>query len=92
MASYELSNEDKLSEPCFIDEEKISIKEGIHPLLKNPVPNSIDIEKKGIILTGTNMSGKSTFLRMISTNILFAQTFDIVFALLLPMIKRFQKF
>ncbi len=80
MASYELSNEDKLSEPCFIDEEKISIKEGIHPLLKNPVPNSIDIEKKGIILTGTNMSGKSTFLRMISTNILFAQTFDIVFA------------
>lgn len=80
MASFEMSYEDKISVPNFIDNVKISVEEGVHPLLENPVSNSITIENKGIILTGTNMSGKSTFLRMISTNILFAQTFNIVFA------------
>ena len=80
MASFEMSYEDKISIPNFIDDVKISIEEGIHPLIENPVSNSITIDNKGIILTGTNMSGKSTFLRMISTNILFAQTFNIVFA------------
>lgn len=43
--------------------------------MENPVSNSIAIEKKGVVLTGTNMSGKSTFLRMIGINVLFAQTF-----------------
>ncbi len=33
-------------------------------------------EKRGIVLTGTNMAGKSTFLRMIGLNIIFAQTFN----------------
>ena len=80
MASFEMSYEDKISIPNFTEDIRISIEEGIHPLLENPVSNSITIDKKGIILTGTNMSGKSTFLRMISTNILFAQTFNIVFA------------
>lgn len=80
IASYISSNEDKISSPKFIEETSLFIKEGIHPLLKNPVANTIDIDKKGIVLTGTNMSGKSTFLRMIGTNILLAQTFYFVFA------------
>lgn len=80
MASLEESYKDSLSKPQFIKEIKVSIKDGIHPLLKEPVPNSICIENKGIVLSGTNMSGKSTFLRMIGTNILFAQCFNIAFA------------
>ena len=55
--------------------QKFKIEDGIHPLLEKSVGNSITIGKKGIVLTGTNMSGKSTFLRMIGINVLFAQTF-----------------
>lgn len=80
VAIYENNNKEIYSTPKFIKETSLKINNGIHPLLKNPVANSIDISKKGIVLTGTNMSGKSTFLRMVSTNILLAQTFNFVLA------------
>lgn len=42
-----------------------------HPLVNNCVPNSLTINE-GIILTGSNMSGKTTFLRTIGiSSILF---------------------
>ena len=44
-----------------------------HPLLKNPVANSID-ECKSVLLTGSNASGKSTFLKTIGINAILAQT------------------
>ncbi len=37
--------------------------------------NTISIKDKGVALTGTNMSGKSTFLRMLGINIILSQTF-----------------
>ncbi|MGG7177736.1 MutS-related protein [Clostridium paraputrificum] len=80
VSSYISCNEDRCSAPKFIEGTTLSIIDGIHPLLKEPVPNSIQINNNGIVLTGTNMSGKSTFLRMISTNILLAQTFNFVLA------------
>ncbi len=36
------------------------------PLLKNPVKNNFKTSKKVIVLTGANMSGKSTFFRAIA--------------------------
>lgn len=36
-----------------------------HPLLDNPISNDVSFEKNVIILTGPNMSGKSTFLKCI---------------------------
>lgn len=80
IAIYQNANQEKCAVPTFIKETRLKISDGIHPLLKNPVANSIDISRKGIVLTGTNMSGKSTFLRMISTNILLAQTFNFALA------------
>lgn len=80
VAIYEECNKEKCTNPKFISEISLKIKDGIHPLLKNPVENTIEIYNKRIVLTGTNMSGKSTFLRMVSTNILLAQTFDFVLA------------
>ena len=70
----EIVNEN-ISKPKFLKEIKLNIENGIHPLLENPVSNSIVIDKKGVVVTGTNMSGKSTFLRMIAINVVFAQTF-----------------
>lgn len=80
IAIYENNNKGRLCKPQFINETSLNIIDGIHPLLKKPVENSINISNKGIVLTGTNMSGKSTFLRMISTNILLAQTFNFALA------------
>lgn len=44
-----------------------------HPLIHEPVANSIRTEK-GILVTGSNASGKSTFLKNIAVNSILAQT------------------
>ena len=58
--------------------EKISGKNLYTPLLKDPVANNLDLEKS-IILTGSNASGKSTYLRTIGINAVFALSFGIFF-------------
>lgn len=80
IASYKASNKEKICSPEFIEDTKININLGYYPLLEKPVANSININNKGIVLTGTNMSGKSTFLRMVGANILMAQVFNFAFA------------
>ncbi|MBP5415129.1 MAG: hypothetical protein ILN61_07825, partial [Lachnospiraceae bacterium] len=51
----------------------IRIEDGYHPLLDNPVPNSINTNTC-VLLTGSNASGKSTFLKMVAVNALLSQT------------------
>jgi len=57
--------EHKFVFPSF-DNSVFSIEGLYHPLLKNPVPNDITASRNVILLTGPNMSGKSTFLKAIS--------------------------
>ena len=46
-----------------------------HPLLDEAVPNSIELgPPHGVLITGSNMSGKSTFLRTVGVNAVLAQT------------------
>lgn len=51
----------------------ISGMELCHPLIEKSVPNSITI-KDSILLTGSNASGKSTFLKTLAINAILAQT------------------
>ena len=44
-----------------------------HPLLEKPVKNSI-LTEKGVLITGSNASGKSTFLKTVAVNAILAQT------------------
>lgn len=63
------------SYPEFKNESKyLNAKDLAHPLIKDAVSNSIIMNGKGIILTGSNMSGKSTFLRTIGVNAVLAQS------------------
>lgn len=50
-----------------------------HPMISNPVKNSIDTEKC-VLITGSNASGKSTFLKTIALNAIFARTVHICMA------------
>jgi hypothetical protein len=45
-----------------------------HPLLAEPVANSFAFDGRSVLVTGSNMSGKSTFLRTIGVNAILAQT------------------
>ena len=51
-----------------------------HPLVDHAVPNSIRIDGRNILLTGSNMSGKSTFIRTLGVNAVLARTIHTVFA------------
>lgn len=51
----------------------LKVENLFHPLLSHPVANSIEAEN-GILVTGSNASGKSTFLKNIAVNTILAQT------------------
>src|ERR1035441_5283131 len=51
-----------------------------HPLVANPVHNSIQGSGHSLLLTGTNMAGKTTFVKTLAINLLLAQTLGICLA------------
>lgn len=60
-------------EPSQEKGKHLQARQIYHPLLNEPVKNSI-IAKKGVLLTGSNASGKSTFLKTVAVNAILAQT------------------
>jgi hypothetical protein len=70
---YRASLDGKYCRPVFVSDDTYKIEDGYHPLLDSPVPNSI-VLNRGLLLTGSNASGKSTFLKMSAINSIFAQT------------------
>lgn len=67
--------------PEILDnQQKLVAKEIYHPLIYNCVRNSININKKSILLTGSNMSGKTSFIRTIGVNIITGLTLNTCFA------------
>jgi len=61
--------------PEFTAPAKTLMVEGLyHPLLKRPVANSLHIEQSSVLITGSNMSGKTTFMRTVGVNAILAQT------------------
>ena len=71
----------KWCKPMLTNEKKIlQFTNATHPLIENCVPNSINLKGKSAFITGSNMSGKSTFLRTALINVLLAQTLYVCFA------------
>jgi DNA mismatch repair protein MutS len=59
--------------PAHFIDKGIRLTSFFHPFIKDPVKNSMHIEKNVFVLTGPNMSGKSTLLRSISLCIYLAR-------------------
>lgn len=74
VAAFRASLKNGWCVPQILDSEPgLVIEGGYHPLLEQPVKNSICAER-GVLLTGSNASGKSTFLKMAAVNAILAQT------------------
>lgn len=65
-----------VSMPVIVDEQKpvLEFQEAYHPLLvsEDAVANSFKMDRQVAIITGSNMSGKTTFLRTIGINLVLA--------------------
>jgi hypothetical protein len=70
----------EICEPHFTVEKQIFTKEITHPLIENCIANDLNLDGKSLLLTGSNMSGKTTFIRTIAINSILAQTLNICFA------------
>ncbi len=46
-----------------------------HPLIENAVPNSFALERGAALITGSNLAGKTTFIKTIGVNLILARTF-----------------
>ncbi len=57
---------------------ELRVGDAVHPLLEEPVPNSIDLSERSMVVTGSNMAGKSTLLRTIGLASILAQTLHTV--------------
>jgi DNA mismatch repair ATPase MutS len=63
--------------PRFRPEGSLTVSDLRHPLIDDAVPNSITLEQgAGVLITGANMSGKSTFLRTVGVNAILAQALN----------------
>ena len=76
-----LKHENKLiCKPTFVENKELNIIGVNHPLIDNCISNEIQLKGKSLLLTGSNMSGKSTFIRTIALNSITSQTINIAFA------------
>ncbi|WP_363549106.1 DNA mismatch repair protein MutS [Caldifermentibacillus hisashii] len=76
-----VSEERMYTKPVFRKDRKLIIKEGRHPVvekvmnLQSYVPNDcfMDGDREMLLITGPNMSGKSTYMRQIALTAILAQ-------------------
>ncbi|NLX82368.1 MAG: hypothetical protein GXZ04_00900 [Clostridiales bacterium] len=65
--------------PVFHKEQTVRAVDIAHPLLTNPVLNSVDWTRN-LLITGSNASGKSTFIKAVALNAILAQTIATCYA------------
>jgi hypothetical protein len=67
--------------PAFTAPMKaMDVESVVHPLVDTAVPNTLDVDGVSVLITGSNMSGKTTFVRALGVNAVLAQTLHTVCA------------
>jgi len=60
-------------QPKFITDSRIEMDDIYHPLIEKPVENSF-VMARGCLVSGSNASGKSTFIKAVAISAILAQT------------------
>ncbi|MCX2481417.1 hypothetical protein OQY15_20125 [Pedobacter sp. MC2016-15] len=68
------SSLDHYCKPVFNSTIGLEVLAVRHPLIADCVPNDLHLEQKNLLLTGSNMSGKTTFIRSVGINMILGQT------------------
>jgi DNA mismatch repair ATPase MutS len=58
----------------------LAIENGYHPFIPKPVKNSLRLESRSALVTGSNMTGKTTFIKMVAINAVLGHTLGICLA------------
>lgn len=66
--------------PKFTNEKNIVVENLFHPLITKCVLNSIELNNKSLLLSGSNMSGKTTFIRAFAINSIYSQALNVSFS------------
>lgn len=64
---------DYYCQPEFIADSCVDMVDVYHPLINNPVDNSLTLTR-GCLISGSNASGKSTFIKAAAVSAILAQT------------------
>ncbi|MBJ6111666.1 hypothetical protein JAO73_21775 [Hymenobacter sp. BT523] len=64
----------KYCAPQFTAETGLRLTGAYNPLVPGCVPNDLAVAEASVLLTGSNMSGKTTFMRAVGLSTLLAQT------------------
>jgi len=68
---------------CFPElntDNRIDMDNIYHPLLEDPVSNNFQLQDMSVLITGSNMAGKTTFIKTIGLNIILGQSISICLA------------
>jgi hypothetical protein len=66
--------------PKFTNKKNVVVQNLFHPLITECVLNSIELNNKSLLLSGSNMSGKTTFIRAFAINSIYSQALNISFS------------
>lgn len=61
--------------PTFSNEKELRMEEIFHPLIDKPVSNTANLNRSCII-TGSNASGKSTYIKAVAINMILGQSIN----------------
>jgi hypothetical protein len=66
--------------PTLVTDRQLQVRDLYHPLLADPVGNPLTLDGRSALITGSNMAGKTTFIRTVGINVILAQTLHLCLA------------
>jgi len=75
-----LAGQISICAPDFAAKGGLILENCVHPLIEDPVPNSVELAGESILITGSNMAGKTTFIKTVGINVVLARTLGVCLA------------